>query len=72
MSSDKSTLRNSKAVQILTDTRTLHAILGVIVAASVVQVLRADVDTAIQFLSFLGLFALVAIIFFPYTEPIRK
>lgn len=70
--SDGSRLSDSRIWRILTDVRFLHAIIGVIVAISVFQVLQADIDTSLQFLSFLGLFALVTILFFPYTKPIRK
>lgn len=72
MSDDELPSWTSKLVQFLTDTRTLHAIIGVIVAGSIAAVLRADIDTALQFLSFLVLFVVVAVIFFPYTKPLRE
>lgn len=72
MSDDESRLSDSRLWRFLTDVRLLHGIIGLIVAISVFQVLQADIDTSLQFLSFLGLFALVAILFFPYTKPIRK
>lgn len=53
------------------DSHLLQLAVGLLVAVSVVRVLLADVDTAIQFLSLLVVFCLVTVLFLPYTEPVE-